>query len=117
VVAYLVFRGVVRLDSGQFFGVTGLMLAFFAGGLLTTVVHELTEFGWLPETRVAWSTAELLAQGSPVGALLKAVLGYRDTPTTLEASAWLLYVSLLATWFLGGLRPRGRAAEVPAGEL
>lgn len=103
VLALLLFTGVVRLNLKKFFAVTGLLLVFFAGGLLATSVHEFTEVGLVPETGVAWTTKSLLDQKSPVGSLVKAVLGYRDSPTYVEAAAYGLYVIGMGAWYARGL--------------
>ncbi len=114
IAAYMLFTGIVSLSIRQFFAVSGGLLVLFAGGLLATGVHELAEAGLLPTTGAAWSTAALLPQDSTAGFLAKAVFGYRDTPSMLEAGAWLLYVGAVGAWFTDGLRPVQNGAEASA---
>lgn len=115
VVAFLVFTGIVRLNIKKFFAATGVLLIFFAGGLLVTSLHELAEVGWVPEVEKAWNTEFLLDQHSTPGSLAKAVFGYRESPTVLEATAYFLYVLGMGAWYLRGIQLWGRAGRpVPA---
>ena len=104
IVAALVFTGIVRLDFQKFFAITGLLLVVFAGGLLATTIHEFAEVGILPETPHAWNTESILDQHSTTGSLVKAVFGYRESPTYAEAGAYFLYVLALGTWYMRGIR-------------
>lgn len=108
VTAWLVFSGIVRLNIKKFFAVSGVLLIFFAGGLLMTSVHEFAEVGVVPETANAWNTEPLLDQHSAVGSLVKAVFGYREKPSILEAAAYFLYVLGLGAWYLRGVHLLGR---------
>lgn len=101
--AYLLFAGIVRLNIRRFFTATGVLLIFFAAGLLATSIHEFAEVGYLPETADAWNTEAVLDQTSPVGQFMKAVFGYRDSPSILEASAYVLYVLGFGLWYVRGL--------------
>lgn len=51
-IAYLIYRGGIRLNMRAFFLATGLMLLAVAAYLLDYGLHELQEIGWVPE--VSW---------------------------------------------------------------
>lgn len=104
--AYLVFSGIVRLNIKRFFAASGVLLIFFAGGLLVTSLHEFTEVGLVPQTPTAWNTEPLVDQQGLVGAFVKAVFGYREAPTVLEAAAYWLYVLGMGVWYVWGLLKR-----------
>lgn len=104
IVAYLLFSGIVRLDLQRFFAATGVLLILFAGGMLMYGVHELSEVGAVPETPHAWNTEWLLDQHSAAGSIAKAVFGYRESPTVIEAAAYFLYVLGFGLWYLRGIR-------------
>ncbi|MBE3559364.1 MAG: FTR1 family protein, partial [Ktedonobacteraceae bacterium] len=71
---FLIYRMGYRLDYRVFFRVMGILLIFFAAGLLGNAVHEFQEIGWLPfGTAVVWNTEHILSTESDLGALLKGV--------------------------------------------
>ena len=45
---YAIYRGALRLDLRAFFNTTGILLVFFAAGMLASSVHEFIEVGLLP---------------------------------------------------------------------
>lgn len=108
--AYLVFNGIVRLNIQKFFGVSGILLVLFAGGLLAGALHGFSEAHLLPEMEPAWSTKSLLDEDGTIGGIVHAVIGYRDSPTWPEALAYLAYVASVGAWYLRGVRIHTRAA-------
>ncbi|HZA60645.1 MAG TPA: FTR1 family protein [Actinomycetota bacterium] len=52
VIAFLIYRGGIRLNLRTFFLVTGVMLLAVAAYLINYGVHELQEIGWIPE--ISW---------------------------------------------------------------
>ncbi|MBI5304371.1 MAG: FTR1 family protein [Chloroflexi bacterium] len=88
----LIYVYAVRLDVKLFFTVTSYLLIVFAAGLLAHGVHEFQEIGWLPIlSTIAWDTKAWLSDQSPLGALLRALVGYNDNPTLLEVVSYLAY--------------------------
>ncbi len=118
VLAFLLFRGTVKLSVEGFFAVTGVFLILVAGGMLGYAAHEGEEVGWVPETAQAWDWSGFLPHkcGDNVttncvaGGILYGILGYRSTPAVLDLAVWALYVGGMAIWYL---RPilRRRAAK------
>ncbi len=82
-----------RVDLRSFFRVTTLLLVLFAAGLLSHGAHEFAEAGVLAgvEGPVVWSTAGMLPQGEGLGAILRALFGYADSPHVIEVVAYVLY--------------------------
>ena len=110
VLAYLIYRGALRLNLGKFFTVTGVLLVFVAAGILAYGVHDLQEAGILPGLNtLAFDVSAAVPADSWYGTLLKGVLNFSPQTTVAEAVVWVLYVVIVLTLFL---RPRRR--PVPA---
>lgn len=112
---WAVYAATLRLDIRRFFSLTGLLLLFFAAGLVTSGLHEFIELGWLPGlVEHAWSTARLLPETSSLGQVLKALLGYNDSPSLTEAFSYFAYLALVT---LALLRRRDAARRLNPGTL
>lgn len=111
--AYLLYRGAVKINLGKFFTVTGFLLIFVAAGILAYGVHDLQEAGILPGlTTLAFDVSAAIPPDSWYGTLLKGVLNFSPQTTVLEAVVWVSYVAVVLTLFL---RPQRRtAAKAPA---
>ena len=95
----LIYRLGYKLDYRVFFRVMGIVLLFFAAGLLGNAVQNMQELGWLPfGTMPLWNTAHLLPEDSTLGDILHSFLGYAQEPTILQSSLYMLY--LLAAGFI-----------------
>jgi high-affinity iron transporter len=113
ILAWLLFAGIIRLNLQRFFAASGILLIFFAAGLLSTAIHEFAEVGLLPTGPTAWDTEALLDQQSGIGSTVKAVFGYREKPSVLEAAAYAVYLLGLGAWYVRGLIRAGRARSTP----
>jgi len=107
--AWLFFRGFAFLRLETFFRVTGVLLLLIAAGLLTSGVNKLIGLGYLPPlVPQVWNTSWLVRDGSPVGAILSALIGYRSRPSLLEVLVFVTYVPMMM-WALRravGVEPR-----------
>ncbi len=109
--AWLFFRGFAFLKLPTFFRITGVMLLLVAAGLLTAGVNKLIGLDYLPPlVPQVWNSAWLVRDGSPVGALLSALMGYRSRPSLLEVMAFVAYFPPM----LWALRRAERPAAAPA---
>jgi high-affinity iron transporter len=95
VLAYAIYKMGAKLNLKRFFRVLGVVLMFFAAGLLTDAVENLQQLGWVTfGSHVLWNTSSVVNESSNSGDLLHSLLGYADHPTVLQATVWLLYVIL-----------------------
>mgnify|MGYP001605554022 CR=1 FL=1 len=108
VLAFLLFRGVLRLSIEKFFAITGVILILVAGGLLGYATHEAAEVGWVPETALAYDLSaslphkcgETVTVNCVAGGLLYGLVGYRATPAWLDIGVWVAYVGGMLVWYL-----------------
>ena len=112
VLAYLLYRGAVKINLGRFFMITGALLIFVAAGILAYGVHDLQEAGILPGLNtLAFDVSGLIPPDSWYGVLLKGVFNFSPQTTWLEAVVWTIYVAVVLTLFL---RPQRTKTPVPA---
>ena len=111
--AYLLYRGAVKINLGKFFTVTGFLLIFVAAGILAYGIHDLQEAGILPGlTTLAFDVSAAIPPDSWYGTLLKGVLNFSPQTTVLQAVVWASYVAVVLTLFL---RPQRRTVvKAPA---
>ena len=83
-----------RAPLGLFFNVLGVLLLLFGAGLLADAIESFQSIGWLHVlTRVVWHSAALLNEGSALGDILHSLLGYAQSPTVLQVSVYLVFLS------------------------
>jgi high-affinity iron transporter len=112
VLAYLLYRGAVKINLSRFFMITGALLIFVAAGILAYGVHDLQEAGILPGLNsLAFDVSAAVPPDSWYGVLLKGVFNFSPQTTWLEAVVWTLYVAVVLTLFL---RPQRTKTPVPA---
>ncbi|HET7010682.1 MAG TPA: iron uptake transporter permease EfeU [Anaerolineales bacterium] len=100
------YSATLRLNIRTFFQVTGVLLLLFAAGLVGHGVHELNEAGLIPGLiDPIWDVSGVLAEDSPLGALLKALFGYNANPSLTEVLAYITYL-LSVSLFVRPSRPR-----------
>ncbi|MDO8339797.1 MAG: FTR1 family protein, partial [Candidatus Burarchaeum sp.] len=116
--AYVVFRSIVKLDVKLFFQVTGALLILLAAGLLSQGVHELQEASVLPTIiehvydinppMNSDGTYPPLHEKGALGAVAKGVVGYDGNPSLLQIVSYVGYVVLayLALFHANGRRAR-----------
>lgn len=97
----LIYRLGYRLDFRVFFRIMGILLIFFAAGLLGGAVHEMQELGWLPLAEAhLWDLRTTLSDEAGIGSLLHSLFGYSDHPTVLQAIAYITYLLIAGGIFL-----------------
>jgi high-affinity iron transporter len=101
-----------RVDLRTFFRVTTVILILFAAGLFSHAAHEFAEAGLLApiEGPLLWTTREWLPEDSGLGSILRALLGYADSPHAIELVAYVAY--FVGVWLLSKtnvIRPAVRA--------
>jgi high-affinity iron transporter len=111
VLAYLLYRGAVKINLSRFFMITGALLIFVAAGILAYGVHDLQEAGILPGLNtLAFDVSAAVPPDSWYGVLLKGVFNFSPQTTVLEAVVWTIYVAVVLTLFL---RPQRTKTPVP----
>jgi high-affinity iron transporter len=91
--AWLMYHVGVRLNLRTFFRVTSILLIVFGAAILRYAVHEFEEVNLLPPLidRV-WSTGRLLPDGTGLGAILAALVGYTSKPSLMQLLAYVGYL-------------------------
>ena len=117
---FMIYRLGYRLDYRIFFRVMGILLLFFAAGLLADAVQNMQELGWITiGTMPLWNTAHILAEDSTLGDILHTFLGYAEAPTILQGfvyASYLLIAGGIFAWITR--RPSSRkTAPSPASQL
>lgn len=111
--AFLIYRGAVRINLGKFFSVTGVLLIFVAAGILAYGVHDLQEAAILPGLHtLAFDISDIMPADSWYGVLLKGIFNLSPQTTVLEAVVWVGYVVVVLSLFL--LPGRTRTSPVAA---
>ena len=98
----MIYRLGYRLDFRIFFRVMGIVLLFFAAGLLGDAVQNMQQLGWITfGTTPLWNTAHFLSEDSTLGDILHTFLGYAEAPTILQGFVYALYLIIaggIFTW-------------------
>lgn len=134
---WLLARGAVKLDLRTFFTWTGAFLIVVAAGVLAYAIHDLQEAGALPgpytaaapidpETGAvavglagfpfgwAFDVTAVIPPGSPLAAILQATIGFMPQMSWLQVIAWTVYIVVVGTIWLRGLRAGARARSTGA---
>jgi high-affinity iron transporter len=90
------FATTVRLDLKRFFQVTGILLIFFAAGLVAHSMHEFIELGWVPPVIAhVWNLNHILNDQSTLGQLMAALFGYNGNPSLTEVMVYAAYFAIV----------------------
>ena len=93
-----------RIPLHRFFQITGVALVVIGAGLFATGVGELQQaFGWALGSGLVYNLSAVFSSGpgNPVGYLLRGIVGYNDSPTVLEAVAYVAYWVFTVVVYLG----------------
>lgn len=82
--------------------VTSILLALLAAGMAAEAIGFLEQADLTPAQRPYWNTSRWVAENSPYGQLLHALIGYEATPTPLQIGAYVAVFGLVIG--LGALR-------------
>ncbi|GAA3030176.1 iron uptake transporter permease EfeU [Microbacterium dextranolyticum] len=136
VLGWLLARGMVRIDLRIFFAWTGAFLVVVAAGVLAYAIHDLQEAGVVPgpfsslapvdasgAVTTGWAAfpfgwafdvSGAIPPGSPAAALLQATVGFMPQMSWLQVVAWTLYLAIVGTIFVRGLRRRPTRPVTPS---
>ena len=112
IIGILLARGSKVLNIQRFFKYSGVLLIFFAAGLVAYGVHELQDAGLFPIViKDVWNINHILSDKEGLGLFLKALFGYNGNPELIEL---LAYVGYLTTSLVLFLKPdKTEATEEP----
>ena len=114
IVAYLIYRGLVRINFSRFFSWTGAFLIVVAAGVLAYGVGDLQEASVLPGWgQAAFSLAHIVPPTSWYGALLGGIFNFTPEPTWAQFAAWLGYVVIVGALFVRQIRTTGQRTAQP----
>ena len=113
-VGLLIYAFSRKIHLHTFFRVTGVVLVFFAAGLVTHGVHEFVESGLLGGGPKLFDLSVALPDSEGVGAMLRSLLGYSADPTLVEGIAYVAYLALAIVLWRTGLIGRIAAPRVEA---
>lgn len=119
VIAYLIYRGLVRINLSRFFTWTGFFLIVVAAGVLAYGVGDLQEAGVIPGWgQAAFSLAGVIPPSSWYGAILGGVFNFTPEPTWAQFLAWLGFFVVVSLLFFrqvhaGGGRTTTRTPASP----
>lgn len=89
---WTLFATTLRLDLRRFFQLTGILLIFFAAGLVAHSLHEFNELGWVPPViGHVWNLNPVLDDQSTLGQVLATLFGYSGSPSLTQVLAYMLY--------------------------
>jgi len=101
VIAYLIYRGLVRINLSRFFTWTGLFLVLVAAGVLSYGVGDLQEAGVIPGYgQAAFSLAQAIPPSSWYGTVLGGLFNFTPEPTWAQFGAWLVFLAVVTPLFL-----------------
>ena len=94
--AYLIFAAAKKINLKHFFTATSIFLVMLAAGLAAHGVHEFQEAGLNVMTEEAWNLGNAVSEKGAVGGTLKALFGYNENPSILEAITYFAYLAAIA---------------------
>lgn len=98
-VGLVIYAGLTQVPPRHVFSVTNLLMALLAASLGSQLVRSLAQAGLLESgVTPVWDSSVLLAQDSPVGTFMHALVGYDARPSAAQLTA---YVAVLGVIFLG----------------
>lgn len=116
---FLYFSGSRRFSLRTFFRATTVLLVIFAAGMVAYGIHELQEAQVLPVfIEHLWDINYILNENSPLGLILKGLVGYNANPSLLEVVSYLTYLILVCLYLIREplrRRARGSPQKFPQG--
>lgn len=100
VLCVLIYRLGYRLDYRLFFRIMGIILLFFAAGLLSDAVQNMQQLNWITFGMAhLWNTSQFLSESSNIGDLLHSFVGYAEAPTILQGTLYALFLVTTCSLF------------------
>lgn len=111
VAGYLMYRGALKFNLGNFFNITGAYLVVIAAGIFSYAIGEFAELGLLPFlTTPAYDFSAALPEGSVPELILAGTIAFNTAPSLLQAAGWFAYVIPVAIIYSRTIRHKKPAA-------
>jgi high-affinity iron transporter len=113
------YRRVLKINLTRFFTVTGIVLIVIASGVLGYGLRDLQEGGVVPgKAAFAFDLSAHIDAGSWYAALFQGVLNITPAMTWLQVAGYVLYLAVVMTLFVRGLRaPAAKPAPAAPREV
>lgn len=99
-------RGSRFFNIQKLFRISGVLLIFFAAGLVAYGIHELQDADLFPVlSKGIWNTNHIINEKEGLGLFLKTLFGYNGDPEVVEVSAYVAYLMTSLYLFLGSKAP------------
>ncbi|MDH6109895.1 high-affinity iron transporter [Kitasatospora sp. MAP12-15] len=111
------YRRVLKINLTRFFTYTGAVLIVIAAGVLSYGLRDLQEGGVLPGVHAyAFDLSGSLDAGSWYATLVQGVFNIMITMTWLQVAGYVVYLAVVMTLFVRGLRAAAAPKAAPAAE-
>jgi high-affinity iron transporter len=95
-VGILLYAGLLRIPLRWFFAATGTLVLLLAAGMASQAAHHLIQADLLPALiEPLWDTSAWLAETTPLGVLLRSLIGYETRPAGLQVLFYLTTLGLI----------------------
>jgi len=94
-VGILFYYGLLSLPGKWRLGAPIILMALFAGNMLSQAAQQLTQADWISAIGTTWDTSGWLPENSIIGQLLYALVGYEATPSIAQLIAYAAGVILV----------------------
>lgn len=112
VIGALFYAGSSHIDLRAFFRLTGILIIFFAAGLVSKAVHEFQELGLVPAiSEPVWDLAILDPTTSTLGRFMGSLFGWTPRPALLMVIAYGTYLVPVLIVFLRMTAPSAHRSE------
>lgn len=91
----MLFSGLLLLSDLWAFRSAMLLLAFFAGNMSSQCVLLFIQADWIQFSTQAWDSSFLVNEGSILGHLLYALVGYEANPAWAQVAAYLFSAAII----------------------
>lgn len=93
----LIYFGLLRIPTRHLFTVTSWMILLLAAGMASQAAGFLVQAGLIPGlVEPLWDSSGLLPQHHPIGAILKALMGYDDQPSAMQIIFFVITFVVIA---------------------
>ena len=95
-VAWLLYRGLLRIPVRRLFNVTGWLVSLLAAGMAGTAFATLAGADLVPTLGdQLWDSSAILSERSLLGRALHAMVGYADRPVGVQVLAYVVTLAAL----------------------